>query len=43
MGAILLGVNRGKRSVVLDLKRADARAALLRLVDTADVLKHPPA
>lgn len=40
MGAIFLGVNRGKRSVVLDLKRAEARAALLKLVDTADVLMH---
>ena len=40
MGAIFLGVNRGKRSVVLDLKREDARAALLKLVDTADVLMH---
>src|SRR4051812_46797490 len=40
MGAIFLGVNRGKRSVVLDLKRADARAALLQLVDGADVLMH---
>src|SRR5205085_3989895 len=40
MGAIFLGVNRGKRSVVLDLKRADARAALLELVDGADVLMH---
>jgi crotonobetainyl-CoA:carnitine CoA-transferase CaiB-like acyl-CoA transferase len=40
MGAIFLGVNRGKRSVVLDLKRSDARAALLKLVDTADVLMH---
>jgi crotonobetainyl-CoA:carnitine CoA-transferase CaiB-like acyl-CoA transferase len=40
MGAIFLGVNRGKRSVVLDLKRADARAALLALVDGADVLMH---
>ena len=40
MGAIFLGVNRGKRSVVLDLKRAEARAALLKLVDGADVLMH---
>lgn len=40
MGAIFLGVNRGKRSVVLDLKQADARAALLQLVGTADVLMH---
>jgi crotonobetainyl-CoA:carnitine CoA-transferase CaiB-like acyl-CoA transferase len=40
MGAIFLGVNRGKRSIVLDLKKAEAREALLRLVDTADVLMH---
>ena len=40
MGAIFLGVNRGKRSVVLDLKRADEREMLLRLVDTADVVMH---
>lgn len=40
MGAIFLGVNRGKRSVVLDLKTADAREALLKLVATADVLMH---
>jgi crotonobetainyl-CoA:carnitine CoA-transferase CaiB-like acyl-CoA transferase len=40
MGAIFLGVNRGKRSVVLDLKTAPAREALLKLVDTADVLMH---
>lgn len=40
MGAIFLGVNRGKRSIVLDLKQPAARAALLKLVDTADVLMH---
>jgi crotonobetainyl-CoA:carnitine CoA-transferase CaiB-like acyl-CoA transferase len=40
MGAIFLGVNRGKRSVVLDLKREEARAALMTLVDTADVFMH---
>lgn len=40
MGAIFLGVNRGKRSVVLDLKTAQAREELLQLVDTADVLMH---
>jgi crotonobetainyl-CoA:carnitine CoA-transferase CaiB-like acyl-CoA transferase len=40
MGAIFLGVNRGKRSIVLDLKSAPGREALTRLVDTADVLMH---
>ena len=40
MGAIFLGVNRGKRSIVLDLKTAQDQEALLRLVDTADVLMH---
>ena len=40
MGAIFLGVNRGKKSVVLDLKQPAGREGLLKLVDTADVLMH---
>jgi len=40
LSAIFLGINRNKRSVVLDLKRPEARAALLALVDGADVLMH---
>jgi crotonobetainyl-CoA:carnitine CoA-transferase CaiB-like acyl-CoA transferase len=40
MGAIFLGVNRGKRSIVLDLKSVAGREALTRLIDTADVLMH---
>ncbi len=40
LAAIFLGINRNKRSVVLDLKQAAAREALLALVDGADVLMH---
>lgn len=38
MGPLFMFMNRGKRSIVLDLKRAPARAALLRVCETADVL-----
>ncbi len=38
MGAAFLHVNRNKRSIVLDLKRDEGHAALLRLVERADVL-----
>lgn len=40
MSAIFLGVNRSKKSVVLNLKQPAAQAALHRLLDTADVLLH---
>src|SRR5690606_29461558 len=38
--AIFLGVNRNKRSIVLDLKQESARQALLTLVESADVFMH---
>jgi crotonobetainyl-CoA:carnitine CoA-transferase CaiB-like acyl-CoA transferase len=40
MASLFMGVNRTKRSIVLDLKTAPARDVLLRLVDRADVFVH---
>jgi formyl-CoA transferase len=40
MTAMFLGMNRNKRSVVLNLKRREALDALLRMIEGADVFVH---
>ena len=40
MGALFLGCNRNKRSVVLDLKQKTHADALWKLIEGADVLMH---
>jgi crotonobetainyl-CoA:carnitine CoA-transferase CaiB-like acyl-CoA transferase len=40
MGAMYLQMNRNKRSIVLDLKHAAAREALIKLCQTADIFIH---
>lgn len=40
MGSVFLALNRNKRSIALDLKSADGKEVLRRLVRSADVLVH---
>ena len=40
MGAGFLGCNRNKRSIVIDLRKAEGVEALMKLVETVDVVVH---
>jgi crotonobetainyl-CoA:carnitine CoA-transferase CaiB-like acyl-CoA transferase len=40
MAAMFMGLNRNKRSVMLDLKRPAGLEAMMRLIETADVFIH---
>ncbi len=40
MSSVFLAINRNKRSIALDLKNADGKAVLGRLIGGADVLVH---
>jgi crotonobetainyl-CoA:carnitine CoA-transferase CaiB-like acyl-CoA transferase len=40
MGGVFVNVNRGKRSIVLDLQSDEGKAALRKLLETADIFIH---
>lgn len=40
MGAGFLGCNRNKRSIAIDLRNEEGREALMRLIETVDVVVH---
>lgn len=40
MSAFYMNLNRGKKGIVLNLKNANAREALMKLIDGSDVLVH---